>query len=87
MRKLIFLFSSFLVFSCGNSETVTVSKEEYNRLKNIPPPKIITFSEGQKNKEVVVASDGHEYYQQQVEYYIIYLHYIDCKLCAKINKK
>lgn len=86
MRKLIFLFSSFLVFSCGNSETVTVSREEYNKLKNIPPPREVIINE--EYYEIKVASDGHEYYSQIVDkggYVVgyIWLHYIDCKFCAK----
>ena len=92
MKKLTLTSSLFLLFSCGNNDTVTIDKQEYNRLKGVKSSeypkdfKIITsmncFTSG-----VVLGSDGHEYLitdkcsnGQNVD------HYVDCKLCAKRNK-
>ena len=87
MRKIISIIGLFLLFSCVNSETVEISKEEYNKLKNLPPERILTVGT-QQGCTIVVASDKHEYYAQEVGMSgyatgAIYLHYVDCKFCAK----
>lgn len=95
MRKLVFLFSSFLVFSCGNSETLTISKEEYNKLKGVKQseyPKYFKLNDSglsiTNSDGIVLGSDGHEYLviswgrnTMDVE------HYVDCKFCAKRDKQ
>lgn len=87
MNKLISIFGLFLIFSCKNSETIEIDKAEYNKLKNLPPERILTIG-NQEDRKILVGSDNHEYYAQKVGmsgYAIgdIYLHYVDCKFCAK----
>lgn len=90
MKKIVFILFIFL-FSCGN-ETVRISKGEYQKLKGSKYPKIITvLSDGgyKANQfEVWLGSDGHEY-QSHKESHVAYqwIHYIDCELCFKRNKK
>lgn len=87
IKSVIIFFCSFLLFSCGNSENIEMSKEEYNKLKNIPPPRVLSVGY-QENETITTGSDGHEYYSQEVGmsgYAVgsIYIHYIDCEFCAK----
>ena len=90
MKKILLIFSIFLL-SCGNDK-VTISKGEYQKLKGSKYPKIITVlsddSYNAKQFEVWLGSDGHEY-QSHKESHVDYqwIHYIDCELCFKRNKK
>jgi len=89
MKKItVVLISSFL-FSCGNSEKVEISKEEYNKLKGLENPRKVNFTESQSDQRITKASDGHDYYSQRVGGYsaqYIWLHYIECEKCKKSAK-
>ena len=87
MSKVISILGLFLIFSCGNEDTIEINKAEYNKLKNLPPERILTVGT-QQGCTIVVASDKHEYYAQEVGMSgyatgAIYLHYVDCKFCEK----
>jgi hypothetical protein len=90
LKKLAVLVSLFLFFSCGNSESIKISKQEYNELKNLPPERVLILGK-QVGCKIITASDNHEYYSQEVGMagYAtgdIYLHYINCEFCAKTIK-
>lgn len=91
--KKILLTTIILILTSCTSDSVQISKEEYNRLKGINPTKVKPFklyTEGLKYHQdgIVPGSDKHEYLitnfssnQQGTE------HYIDCEYCLKRNKK
>lgn len=87
IKSVIIIFCSFLLISCGNSDSVKMSKSEYLKLKGLPPERELIVGE-QEYCKITTASDNHEYYSQEVGmsgYAIgdIYIHYIDCKFCAR----
>ena len=92
MRKISLTLVSVLLFSCGNNE-VTISKEEYNKLKGVKHseyPKSLKLNG--EDYSIILGSDGHEYYNQIVgkSGYAtgdIWLHYIGCKKCVNSAKK
>ena len=89
MRKISLILVSVLLFSCGNSEEVSISKEEYNRLKDIKPleyPKEIIIDED--TWDITLSSDGHEYCSKnrRSSSYVCF-HYIECKKCVNSAKK
>jgi hypothetical protein len=87
MKKVVLISSLFLFFSCGNEETVTIDKQEYNKLKGIKPseyPKKITIDG--RDWDITLGSDGHEYCDNNRGKAYVCFHYVDCKLCAKRNK-
>ena len=87
MKKLALISSLFLLFSCGDDETVTIDKQEYNRLKGIKPseyPKEVTIDE--MTWDLTLGSDGHDYCSNGGGNAYVCFHYVDCKLCAKRNK-
>lgn len=89
MKKLIFIVSLCLLFSCKRSNYIEISEEEYNKLRDLPPKEFLEIGEYDDNS-IVVGSDGHQYYSQIVGGYArtyIYIHYVDCKLCIKRNKQ
>jgi hypothetical protein len=82
--KLALLSSLFLIFSCGNSETVIIDKQEYYKLKGIKPseyPKQITIDD--MTWEISLGSDGHEYCHNGEGNANVCFHYVDCKFCTK----
>lgn len=94
---MIFPILLFLVVSCETStEKVTISKEEYQKLKGDTlhseyPKPFRLYTEGLSSYNgdgIVLGSDKHEYLvwnyglnSCNVE------HYIDCKLCEERSKK
>jgi PBP1b-binding outer membrane lipoprotein LpoB len=91
-----FLLALILIINSCSSDTVKISKEEYNKLKGdtndpiYPKPfelynteKISLYDNG-----IVMGSDGHEYliikYKSNGENV---LHYVDCQKCSLTNKK
>ena len=94
VKKSMLVVIPFLLFSCGNSDKIEINKAGYDKIKGAKSeyPKIITFDiedyEKEKYFEVYLGSDGHEY-QSHKESHLLsqWIHYIDCKFCAKRNKK
>lgn len=90
MKKLIALPALLLLLSCGNSETVTIPKNDYQKLigdtiKPKYPKKVFINSnsgDNVKDFEVFLGSDGHEY-QSHGESHIAnqWTHYAGCELC------
>ncbi len=94
MKNLI-LICSFILFSCGNSDKIEISKEEYNQLKGgeqakypksfyLDTSELGTFS---SSSGVILGSDGHDYlvlYKNSNAMNVE--HYIDCELCIKRKK-
>lgn len=84
MKKLIFIILIGL-FSC-NDNSVTISKQEYNKLTGGKLPKY--FSVNSITYTVYTGSDGHEYYEMRVgtggySYGNRHFHYPDCEKCKK----
>ena len=84
MRKLIFLVP-FLIFSCGESEKVEITKEEYNKLKGSEYPKKVTIDD--EDWEITLGSDGHEYCDNNGISWYICFHYPECKKCKQNEVK
>jgi hypothetical protein len=98
---LIFPILLFLVVSCETStEQVTISKEEYEKLKGDTlqseyPKPFRLYTEGLSSYSngdgIVLGSDKHEYLVWNYGSHACnVLHYIDCKLCKErstINQK
>jgi len=89
MKKLTAILLLFTLFSCGD-DTVTISKSEYNQLKGIKPKtkRIVTFpSESRANNfgdwEIIKASDGHNYLENNGGSSYIIMHYVECNKCKK----
>lgn len=78
MRKIISIIGLFLLFSCVNSETVEISKEEYSKLQN----KIYIDYQGLTNGKIVVI-DNCEYIMYHSYGYESITHKGNCKFCAK----
>lgn len=85
MKYIIIL--SLLLFSCNDN--VTISKEEYNKLKGVVKPEypkelIIGNSGYSKTKFLIeLGSDGHEYANNEEYHGYVCFHYVDCKKCKK----
>lgn len=89
MKNLILIFISLFIFSCNNDQ-VSISKDEYNRLKNIKVvkpeyPKTVTIKTpaGNEGFEIYLGSDGHEYQNGRYSWN----HYIECVKCKKQNNE
>lgn len=84
MRKIFLILTAFLAFSCGNSEQVVISKEEYNVLKGIKNDSVL-YIDGVKFK-ITKGSDGHDYYTHYWSHGATVEHLIDCRFCTKRMK-
>ena len=88
MKKLTTILLLFTLLSCGD-DTVTLSKDEYNRLKGIKPKtkRTITFLEGSQANdcdwEITESSDGHDYLENNDGPGYIIMHYVECSKCKK----
>ena len=90
MKNLIYLIGlTILVASCGNSNDVTMSKDEYNKLKGIPIPikpeypKPLKINDGWNNPTCYVfISDSCEYIGYAIgTTYGFMAHKGNCKFC------
>ena len=88
MKKLITILSVLFLFSCN--ESVTISKEEYDKLKGdtIKPeyPKLVRITEYERDikYEISLGSDGHEYMSNCISCnWKVLIHHPDCKKCKK----
>lgn len=88
MKKLIFILLIGL-FSC-NDDNVTISKEEYYKLKgdtsSLKYPKFFTVND--QKYEIYLGSDNHEYYGMYIATsayhgYDRHFHYPDCEKCRR----
>lgn len=82
MKKII-LFICLLVFTSCATDTVTLSKDEYNRLKGIkkpeyPKPYKIYGSEPNE-WEILLGEDGHEYLANDGYNSFVLIHFPNCK--------
>ena len=75
----------FTLISCDDS--VTISKSEYDKLKGIKiqTKRIVTFPEssnaGYYIWEIIQASDGHDYMENDGGNSYQLMHYIECNKC------
>lgn len=93
MKKLIkLLLIGLIVSSCSDSNSVTIPKEEYNKLKSdiIKPeyPKSFKFKEPSfkanwVNYAIILGEDNHEYLVNSGGNSFVLIHYPDCKKCKK----
>lgn len=78
-----------ILSSCNDTDDknyMTISKEEYNTLKNIEQQK--TFTVGNQTYKIFTSSDSCEYYSAEISAgrYIVetqYFHYPQCSFCNK----
>ena len=90
MKRLILL--ALLITSCSTDD-VTITKEEYNRLKGIKPPVIrnVTFpkdaSASMLDWKIITGSDGHDYLENNGNSGFIMMHYVECKKCESDSLK
>lgn len=94
MKKILILLAVLSFASCKkvSSDSITISKEEYNKLNsglNIQKyPKPITF-QGDETEDlagesgIVLGSDGHEYLSSYSRSERGLTHYVDCELCVQ----
>jgi len=89
MKNILIILTLFL-FSCNDS--VTISKEEYNKLKGdtVKPeyPKPFKFREPSfganwANWAIVLGEDNHEYLVNNKGDGFGFIHYPDCKKCKR----
>jgi hypothetical protein len=91
MNKILTIILLFItMISCSNDNNITISKEEYRKLKGDTTrsgyPK--TFKVDEEEYIIAVGSDGHEYYSMYINVtgYIAhkrYFHYPGCIKCIK----
>jgi len=86
MKKLTTILLLFTLFSCGD-DTVTLSKDEYNRLKGskkseYPKPYKI-YGDEYNDWEILLGEDGHEYLKNDGYNSFVLIHYPGCKKCLK----
>jgi hypothetical protein len=91
MKKLTTILLLFTLLSCGD-DTVTISESEYNQLKGIKlkTKRTITFPQGSNagnaldlDWEIIEASDGHDYLENNSYHGYIIMHYVECNKCKK----
>ena len=91
MKKLVLIVIPFLIFSCGNSDSILISREEYNKVKGIEEPKTFTVPDVTTGvfQTIVIDSceylflvDGGGYNGGQT-----ITHKGNCKFCEKRNEK
>lgn len=89
MKNILIILTLFL-FSCNDN--VTISKEEYNKLKGdtvkpeYPKHLIIGYLNKSRNEFLIeLGSDGHEYAHNINSYFEAYVcfHWVDCKKCKR----
>ena len=90
MNKLIIIILLVTLVSCGSKNTVTLTKEEYSKLKGdtIKPIPTKTFKVDDSEYRILLGSDGHEYYSMCIGsggYHVSnrHFHYPDCIKCKK----
>ncbi len=77
----------FTLISCNDS--VTISKSEYNKLKDVETQtkRTITFPEtsraGFDEWQIIQSSDGHDYLENNGYNDQVVMHYIECNKCKK----
>ncbi len=82
--------SLFVFTSCG-TDTVTLSKDEYNQLKGgkkseYPKPyKIYDYTDHEW--EILLGEDGHEYLKNDGYNSFVLIHFPSCKICVKDSIK
>jgi hypothetical protein len=77
--------------SCGNSDNVTISKDEYNKLKGVPAPivpeypkRIKIFDDWNNPVTKILLVDSCEYFAYGLEsQYGFMCHKGNCKFCQK----
>ena len=90
MKKLITILSVLFLFSCNDN--ITISKEEYNKLKGdaVKPeyPKPFKFKEPSFKANwvrwaIIEGEDNHEYLVNSGGKSFAFIHYPECKKCKK----
>ena len=89
-KTIIYLLTILLFASCNNSNTITISQEEYKQLKGdtIKPEYPKEFSVNNTVYHIYLGSDKHEYYGFRIgtggySSEFNYVHYHDCVKCKK----
>ena len=90
MKRILLMLALVCLASCKKAEdSIVISRDEYNQLKNKevnPYPKPITFQYSDDlNGEsgIILGSDGHEYLSSYDRSERTLTHYVDCELCTQ----
>lgn len=82
MKQIITAIGLLFLFGCNNGKTVTIPVSEYKKLtSDTTYPKI--FSVNNKDFEIYLGSDKHEYYMIYTYVGSQAIHYPDCSKCKK----
>jgi hypothetical protein len=96
MKYIILTLLTILMVSCGPDDTVTIPKEEYQKLKGdtIKPeyPREVywTNHRGNGTQGHIIKIENHEYltgYGVEGSHTFFLIHYPDCKFCKKDTLK
>jgi hypothetical protein len=96
MKYIILTLLTLLMVSCGPDDTVTIPKEEYQKLKgDTVKPEYTrevywTNHIGHGAKGHIIKIENHEYltgYGNERSYSFFLIHYPDCKFCKKDTLK
>jgi hypothetical protein len=76
--------------SCEQNPTVTLTRDEFNRLSNTSVPEPFSFTPNSNatksyDWEIIKGSDGHEYIET-VTGSLVIMHSPECKLCKSQQK-
>ncbi len=89
MKIILMILITLTIVSCRDSNNITITKDEYSKLKgdSIVKKIIITFPEGSSASfdewEIIQASDGHDYLENGGGHDQVLMHYIECNKCKK----
>lgn len=92
MKKILLVLALITLASCKkvDSDTITISKEEYKKLNSnaqkYPKPFSIQGDDGgdlDGISAIVLGSDGHEYLSSYHRTERSLTHYVDCELCVQ----
>lgn len=94
MKKMILTLTvlSIMVLSCNDSPTVTLTRDEFNRLTTATVPEPFSFSPNSQAAklqwQIIKGSDNHEYIEcvNSANGNFIVIHSPECKLCKSQQK-
>lgn len=90
MSKLILLILVIFIISCNNSDNVTITKEQYNKLIgdtiNSEYPKPFYFINGntQFTWKIILDENNHEYLENNGGNAYVIIHNPECRKCINV---
>jgi hypothetical protein len=89
MKSIVLLGLMLLLTFTSCSDSVTIPKSEYDKLRGvkIPLKRTVTFTEKSTADyhewTIIKCSDGHDYLENDGGNGFIIMHYIECQKCQK----